>query len=85
MATYDITSNSFNVNNIDVDDILNCPYSGSETSITLPAGKYKLDITGASGNWGGNKSTSTATYTRVGGGGSSTGILEIDDQTTFYI
>lgn len=85
MATYDITSNSFNINDINVDDVLNCPYTGSETSITLPAGTYRFNITGATGNWGGNKSTSTATYTRVGGGGTSVGTLEIEEETTFYI
>ena len=85
MATYDITSNSFNVANINVDDVLNCPYTGSETSITLPAGTYRFNITGATGNWGGNKSTSTTTYTRVGGGGTSVGTLEIEEETTFYI
>jgi len=40
MATYDITSASFNVENIEVNDVLNCPYTGSETTITLPAGIY---------------------------------------------
>lgn len=85
MTTYDITSNSFDVNNISIDDVLNCPYTGSETSITLPAGTYRFNITGATGNWGGNKSTSTTTYTRVGGGGTSVGTLEIEEETTFYI
>ena len=85
MATYDITSNSFNVSNINVDDVLNCPYTGSESSITLPAGTYRLNVVGASGNWGGNKSTSTATYTRVGGGGTSVGTIELEEATTLYI
>ena len=44
MATYDIDSlpASFNVG-----DIINCPYSGTIKSITLPSGKYKFEL------WGG--------------------------------
>ena len=85
MTTYDITSNSFNIENIQEDDILQCPYTGSETSITLPAGKYKIDLTGATGNFAGRNSTSTATYTAVGGGGTSTGVLTLEEDTTLYI
>ena len=85
MATYDITDSSFNIENVIDGDILNCPYTGSETSIQLLPGKYKFTITGATGNFGGNKSTTTATYTRVGGGGTSVGTLEIDEELTIYI
>ena len=85
MATYDITSTSFDISNINQNDILNCPYTGDETTITLPPGRYKLDITGASGNFGANKSTTNTTYTAVGGGGSSTGILDAQDEITLYI
>lgn len=85
MATYDITSASFNVENIEVNDVLNCPYTGSETTITLPAGIYQLNVTGASGNWGGNKSVSNSTYKAVGGGGTSQGRLTLEDETTLYI
>lgn len=85
MATYDITSASFDILEINEGDILNCPYTGSETSITLPAGVYELNVIGATGNYGGNKTTTTATYTRVGGGGTSVGQYEIQDDTTIYI
>lgn len=85
MATYDITSNSFNIEDIIDGDILNCPYTGSQTQIELPAGTYRLTCVGASGNWGGNKSTTNATYTRVGGGGTSVGTLELEDDTVLYI
>ena len=85
MATYDITSNSFNVDNISEGDILNCPYTGSETSITLPPGVYKFTTVGATGNFGGNKSTTNTTYTRVGGGGTSIGNFTAEDDITLYI
>lgn len=85
MATYDITSSSFNVENIIDGDILNCPYTSSETTITLPAGRYQFDIVGATGNFGGNKSTTNTTYTTAGGGGISSGKYVTNDDTTLYI
>lgn len=85
MATYDITQSSFNFDDVIDGDILNCPYTGSETSITLTPGTYRITVQGASGNFGGNKSTTNATYTRTGGGGTSTGTLTIEDDTTIYI
>lgn len=85
MATYDITQSSFNFDDVIDGDILNCPYTGSETSITLTPGTYRITVQGASGNFGGNRSTTNATYTRTGGGGTSTGTLTIEDDTTIYI
>jgi len=85
MATYDITSSSFNIDNIEEGDILNCSYTGDETQITLPEGVYILTAKGATGNFGGRNSTTTATYTAVGGGGTSTGTLELEEETTLYI
>lgn len=85
MATYDITQSSFKVEDIIDGDILNCPYTGSETSITLPPGTYKLTAIGATGNFGGNRSTTNATYTKVGGGGTSIGNFTTEDDITLYI
>ena len=85
MATYDITSSGFSMDDVSEGDILNCPYTGSETSITLLPGSYRITVVGATGNFGGNQSTTTATYTRVGGGGTSTGTYDIEDETTIYI
>ena len=85
MATYDITQSSFVIENVTDGDILNCPYTGSETSITLAPGTYDITVVGASGNFAARQSTTTATYTRVGGGGTSTGTLTLDDDTTIYI
>lgn len=85
MATYDITSASFNIEDVVDGDILTCPYTGSETHLELPAGTYTVTVVGASGNWAGRQSTSTATYRRTGGGGTSTGTLTLDDTTDLYI
>ena len=85
MATYDITQASFDINNIVDGDILNCPYTGSETNITLPPGRYTFNVVGASGNIGMYTSTSTTTYRQAGGGGTSTGTIEFQDDTTLYI
>ncbi|MBO7080165.1 MAG: hypothetical protein J6W64_10310 [Bacilli bacterium] len=45
MATRDLTAGI--PSSINVGDILNCPYSGNVISLTLPAGKYKLECWGA--------------------------------------
>jgi len=44
MATYDITQSSFNFDDVIDGDILNCPYTGSETSVTLSPGTYRITI-----------------------------------------
>ena len=49
-------------------------YTGGVQSVTLPAGKYKLESWGASG--GGRN---------PGNGGYSTGTVELNDETTLYI
>ena len=77
MATYDLTSSI--PSKIQTGDILNCPYSGSKKTITLPKGKYKLECWGAQG---GNYTTSY-----LGGmGGYSVGTIELSaDSTAIYI
>ena len=42
MTTYDLTSSI--PSSVKTGDILNCPYSGSVKSITLPKGQYKLEV-----------------------------------------
>ena len=59
-------------------DILNCPYSGSAKSITLPKGQYKLECWGAQGGY---RSSSS----RGGNGGYSVGILNLAQKTTVYL
>ena len=61
MATYDITSSSFDIGMVEDGDILNCPYTGSEVSITLPPGIYTLNATGATGRCGYRTSSSAPT------------------------
>lgn len=58
-------------------DIINCDYTGTEKSVTLPRGTYQLEVWGASG---GNYSSG------VGGkGGYSTGILKLKSDTLVYL
>ena len=57
MATYDLTSSIPSTSSLQSGDILNCPYSGTYKSITLPKGAYKLECWGASG---GNRGTAGA-------------------------
>lgn len=47
MATYDLTSSIPSSSSLKTGDILNCPYSGTYKSITLPKGTYKLECWGA--------------------------------------
>ena len=73
---YDLTVET--PSKIKTGDILNCPYSGSAKSITLPKGQYKLECWGAQGG-------SYSTY-NGGAGGYSVGTLTLtDDNTTLYI
>lgn len=76
MATYDITTTAMNSVQLENDDILNCPYTGQQQQITLAPGKYKLECWGAASN----KPSSNP-----GKGGYAKGILELQNETTFYI
>lgn len=63
---------------IQTGDILNCPYSGSAKSITLPKGQYQLECWGAQGGY-----RSSSSY--GGNGGYSVGILNLTQNTTVYL
>lgn len=63
---------------IQTGDILNCPYSGSMKSITLPKGQYKLECWGAQGG-------SYNTTNPGGKGGYSAGTLILSNKTIFYL
>lgn len=76
MATYDITSSV--PSSIKTGDILNCPYSGSEKTLTLPKGQYKLECWGAQGGY-----RSSSTY--GGKGGYSVGTITLSSSTTVYL
>lgn len=43
MTTYDLTSSIPSSSSLLAGDILNCPYSGSNITITLPAGAYTFE------------------------------------------
>lgn len=63
---------------IQTGDILNCPYSGSMKSITLPKGQYKLEC------WGAQGGSYNTTYPG-GKGGYSAGTLILSNKTIFYL
>ena len=77
MATYDLTSVSMPTT-LKMGDILNCPYTGNKISITLPAGKYKLECWGAQGGY-----RSSTTY--GGKGGYSKGVLTLKEATNIFL
>lgn len=76
MSTYDLTQGT--PTKIVTGDIINCPYSGAAKSITLPPGRYKLEVWGAQGGY-----RSSATY--GGPGGYSVGTLSIEAALLLYL
>ena len=76
MTTYDLTQSI--PSSIKTGDILNCPYSGSAKSITLPKGTYKLEVWGAQGGY-----RSSATY--GGKGGYSVGTVVLNDKKNVFL
>lgn len=78
MATYDLASTT--PTTLAVGDILNCTYSGTYKSITLPAGTYKLECWGAKGGY--YKSSYSA---NGGNGGYSYGVLKLTTETLIYL
>ena len=75
-TTYDLTTTT--PSKLNMGDILNCPYSGSVQSITLPKGKYMLECWGAEGGY-----RSSTTYS--GKGGYSIGIITLSEKTPIYL
>lgn len=76
MATYDLTQKIPSI--LEKGDILNCPYSGTYKTISLPPGQYKLECWGASGGY-----RSSSSY--VGEGGFSKGTLTLLEDTDLYL
>ena len=58
-------------------DIVTCPYSGTNRIITLPKGKYKLEVWGAQG---GSYQTFEGGY-----GGYACGALELTESTSLFL
>lgn len=80
MATYDLTKTIPAAEDLLADDILNCTYTGSEISVELPAGRFKIEAYGAAG------ATNTRNTKYTGGeGGYSYGTLSIDTKTVLYL
>lgn len=75
MATYDLASAVPPY--LCTNDILNCSYTGTYKSISLPPGTYKLECWGAQGG----------TYSSYAGGkgGYASGVLTLSNTTTLYL
>ena len=76
MATYDLTQGIPSV--IKTGDILNCPYSGTYKTISLPPGEYKLECYGAIGGYRTSKEY-------AGAGGYCYGTLTLLEDTDLYL
>ena len=84
MATYDLTSSIPSSSSLETGDILNCPYSGSAKSITLPKGTYKLECWGAQGGNAGYYSYVHSTP-NGGKGGYSAGVITLSSSVIVYL
>lgn len=84
MATYDLTSSIPSSSSLKTGDILNCPYSGTYKSITLPKGTYKLECWGAQGG-NGTASPSNNFQLFGGKGGYSYGVFSPTSDTVLYL
>lgn len=84
MATYDLTSSIPSSSSLKTGDILNCPYSGTYKSITLPKGTYKLECWGAQGG-NGTASPSNDSQLFGGKGGYSSGVFSPTSDTVLYL
>lgn len=73
---YDLTSVIPKI--IKTGDILNCPYSGSAKSITLPKGQYKLEC------WGAQGGTMSSQGYNGGHGGYSVGNIILTKKETLF-
>lgn len=78
MATYDLASSIPDSSVIKGGDILNCSYSGTYKTVTLPQGTYKLEC------WGAQGGSYDTTYTG-GKGGYSYGTLTLTGNTILYL
>ena len=78
MSTYDLTSSIPSSSVLKTGDILNCPYSGSSKTITLPKGKYRLECWGAQGGY-----RSSSSY--GGKGGYAKGTLTLTADTVIIL
>lgn len=75
---YDITQDTIDVSKLQIDDIINCPYSNTYQDINLPEGDYKLEVWGGEGGY-----RSSEAY--AGKGGYSSGNLLLNENTQLYL
>lgn len=76
--TYDLATQTIDTSALSKNDIINCSYSGAAKSITLPAGKYKLEC------WGG-EGGARGLFSYGGKGGYSVGTLTLNSPTQVYV
>lgn len=74
MASYDLTTTAIDASTLSEGDILNCPYSGAAVTVSLPEGKYKLEV------WGAQGGTYSSYY--GGAGGYASGEIALAEETT---
>ena len=76
---YDITTDTI-PSNLQVGDIINCPYSGTPKTLILKPGQYKLECWGAQGGYNADVSDYEGAK-----GGYSVGTLALNTNTTLYL
>ena len=76
-----VQSNTIAMNILKVAAVQNFAYTGKVQSVTLPAGKYKLEVWGAQGGYVPESNSNL----RGGKGGYSTGVLTLTSEKTLYI
>ena len=76
-----VQSNTIAMNILKVPAVQNFAYTGKVQSVTLPAGKYKLEVWGAQGGYVPESNSAL----RGGKGGYSTGVLTLTSEKTLYI
>lgn len=82
MATYSVTTQTITTSQLRKDDVIVCDYSGAEKSVTLPAGKYKIECWGAQGIY---SSASPSSSFASGYGGYAKGVLDLRHEQLFYL
>ncbi|MBQ9243656.1 MAG: hypothetical protein IJ165_10635 [Proteobacteria bacterium] len=78
-----VQSNTIAMNLLKVPQVQNFAYTGKVQSVSLPAGKYKLEVWGAQGGSGGHP-TLSSNYPG-GKGGYATGIITLATATNVYV
>ncbi|MBR4984437.1 MAG: hypothetical protein IKY83_01685, partial [Proteobacteria bacterium] len=76
-----VQSNKVDLNLVKIPIVQNFSYTGKVQSVSLPQGKYKLEVWGAQGGYVPDSNSSL----RGGNGGYSTGVLTLTSPKTLYV